>query len=151
MRILDAEPRRKIAAEYRADEDDSSARQSWIFTPNVIDQVRHVGENLLDRQKSKAFGCHVASRPVLSEESRLRSEDEAVQVSRDVVHVSMLQPPRSDLHVAANIEENRSAFLVVHRVGEISLKSREKVLIRKSLSSKIHPTMIHVSRFCGSK
>lgn len=126
LRILDAEPRREIAAEDRADEDDSRARQSWIFTPNVIDQVRHVGENLLDGQKSKAFGCRVASRSILTEESRLRSEDEAVQVSGDVVHVPMLQPPRSHLHVAADVEENRSALLVVHVVGEVPLKVEGK-------------------------
>lgn len=153
LRILDAEPRREIAAENCADEDDSRARQSWIFTPDVIDQVRHVGENLLDRQKSKALSGRIASRPVLPEESRLRSEDEAVQVSDDVVHVPMLQPPRSDLHVAADVEENRSALLVVLSVGEISLKSFERESCDKEIAfrQRIHPTMLHVSRFCGSK
>jgi hypothetical protein len=59
---------------------------------------------------------------ILSKKPRLRSKDGSVQVSGDVVHVSMLKPVSSDLKVAADIEENRSAFRVVRVVGEISLE-----------------------------
>lgn len=48
LRILYAEPRREIPAKHRSDEDDASIRQPRIFTSNVIDQVRDIGENLFD-------------------------------------------------------------------------------------------------------